>query len=409
MRAIIIAVGDELLSGAAIDTNSAYLSEQLAARGIAAVAHWTVGDDEQAVADAVARAAGSAEIVVVTGGLGPTADDLTRQGLARASGAELVLDEKSLAQIENFFRIRGRQMQPINRIQAMIPAGAEALQNTSGTAPGIASRLGNARVFVLPGVPHEMKTMFEAQVAPQLPQLTGVIVSRAIHTFGLGESDVAAKIADLMVRDANPLIGVTVEAGLVTVRMASRAESSQAARRQADAVAGEIKKRLGQVVIGEDDATLAWAVGELLRRRGQRLATSESCTGGLVGQLITSVPGSSDYYVGGVVAYADEVKHDSLGVDRQLIAARGAVSEEVAAAMARGCRVKFRSDWAIGVTGIAGPRGGTDEKPVGLVYVAIAGPAGVQVYRQIFPGTREVVRMRTALAAINYLRLALLG
>ena len=409
MKAIIIAVGDELISGATLDTNSACLAAELARRGIAAKAHWTIGDDEDAIADAIARAASSAELVIVSGGLGPTADDLTRQGLARAAGAELVLNEKCLARIEDFFRVRGRQMQPSNRIQAMIPAGAEPLENATGTAPGMAVKVGGARVFVLPGVPNEMKTMFETQVAPRLPQLGHVILSRAIHTFGLGESEISSKIADLMRRDANPLAGTTVAAGLVTVRITSSAESDKDAQGLAEAVAREIKKRLGRQVVGEGDATMASVVGGLLRNRKEHLATAESCTGGLVGQLITSVPGSSDYYLGGVVAYANQVKQDSLGVGKELIAARGAVSEQVAAAMAEGCRERFRSDWALSVTGIAGPDGGTDEKPVGLVYIGLAGPSGTRVHKHIFPGDRETIRLRTALAALNYLRLAMLG
>jgi len=251
--------------------------------------------------------------------------------------------------------------------------------------------------------------MFETQVAPRLPRLGHVILSRAIHTFGLGESEISSKIADLMRRDANPLAGTTVAAGLVTVRITSSAESDKDAQGLAEAVAREIKKRLGRQVVGEGDATMASVVGGLLRNRKEHLATAESCTGGLVGQLITSVPGSSDYYLGGVVAYANQVKQDSLGVGKELIAARGAVSEQVAAAMAEGCRERFRSDWALSVTGIAGPDGGTDEKPVGLVYIGLAGPSGTRVHKHIFPGDRETIRLRTALAALNYLRLAMLG
>ncbi|MHC4981983.1 MAG: competence/damage-inducible protein A [Planctomycetota bacterium] len=407
MKAIIIAVGDELISGVTVDTNSAYLAEQLAKRGIATEAHWTIGDDEEAIAEAIKRAASCAGLVVMTGGLGPTKDDLTRQGLAKAVDAQLTLDEASLARIEDFFRIRGRHMQPSNRIQAMIPAGAEALANSRGTAPGIAAGLGNTRIFVLPGVPHEMKAMFERRLLPRLPEQEAVISTRTVQTFGLGESDIASQIADLMDRKNNVSVGITVSAGLVSLRVTARARSARAGRRRLESVVRQIKDRLGKLVVAEDEATMASVVGELLRKRGEHLATAESCTGGLVGQLISSVPGSSDYYLGGVVAYANEVKRDSLGVDEKLLAAYGAVSEQVAAAMAEGCRERFASDWAVSVTGIAGPSGGTAEKPVGLVYVGVSGTGDTEVHEHILPGDRQTVRLRTALAALNYLRLAL--
>jgi nicotinamide-nucleotide amidase len=409
MRAIIIAVGDELISGASLDTNSQYLARQLAGQGIVTESHWVVGDDETAVADAVTRAGAAADVVIVTGGLGPTADDLTRQALAKALGSELVLDDRCLATIENFFYSRARKMQPSNRIQAMIPAGAEPMENATGTAPGIAARIGSARVFVLPGVPHEMKTMFEAQVVHRLPRREQFIAGRTIHTFGAGESEVASVIADLMRRDANPSVGTTVDAGLVSVRIGSRAKTSQDAQRQVEDTSMEIKRRLGKLVIGENDATMASVVGGLLRARKERLATAESCTGGLIGQLVTSVPGSSDYYLGGIVGYANQAKVDLLGVDEELIADHGAVSEKAAAAMAEGCRARFRSDWAVSTTGIAGPGGGTESKPAGLVYVGLSGPPGSEVYRYVFPGDRATVRLRTALAALNHLRLSLLG
>ena len=409
MKAIILGIGNELTSGQTIDTNSAYLARRLVARGIETVAHHTLGDERSAVAEALADAAERAELVLVTGGLGPTADDVTRHGLADALGAELVLHEPSLRRLEAFFRRRGRTMVPANRIQVMFPAGSEPIDNRCGTAPGIAARLGTSQVYVLPGVPHEMRAMFDEQIAPRLPAAKVAIAERTLHTFGTGESDVAARIADLMRRGANPTVGTTVRAGLISIRVSAVGRSAERAGELADGVLDEIRRRLGDGVVGADDATMASVVGELLRQAGQRLATAESCTGGLVGAMVTDVPGSSDYYLGGVVAYANAVKQDALGVPEALLRDHGAVSEPVARAMAAGARERFGADWAVALTGIAGPGGGSDDKPVGLVYIALASPAGVDVHRHVFPGDRVIIRLRAATAALNYLRLALRG
>jgi len=407
MSAIVLAVGDELTAGQTVDTNSAYLSRRLRELGIATSAHVTVGDDRAAVAAALGDAAGRAELVIVTGGLGPTADDITRDGLADAMGVALAPHEPSLRRIEEFFRLRGRQMVAANRVQAMLPGGAEAMDNCCGTAPGIAARLGGAAVFVLPGVPHEMREMFERHVAPRLPAAPGTIACRTLHAFGAGESDIGAKIADLMRRGANPAVGTTVCAGVISVRIAARAADAAEAARLADAAAAEVRRRLGELLFAQDDDTLAAAAGTLLRARGQTLATAESCTGGAIGELVTAVAGASDYYLGGVVSYANAAKRDLLGVSEELLVENGAVSEPVAAAMAEGCRRRFGADWALAVTGIAGPAGGSAEKPVGLVYIALSGAEGTQVQRHVFPGDRATVRSRSAMAALNMLRLAL--
>lgn len=411
MRAIVIAIGHELTSGQVLDTNSPYLAGLLAERGIETIAHWVLPDDRRAIAEAFSRAAGLAEFIIVTGGLGPTADDLTRQGLTDALGADLVLDEPSLVRLEDFFRSRGRTMVPANRIQAMFPAGSRPIENPHGTAPGIAARLGQAAVYIMPGVPYEMKWMFENRVLPDLPSRGGAIIHRMVHAFGTGESDIGSRIEDLMRRGANPTVGTTVSAGLITVRVTARGADRTEAESLAAAAVAEVRRRLGGLVVGEGDQALASAVGETLRARGQTLATAESCTGGLVGQMITEVPGSSDYYLGGIVGYANRVKQDHLGVPGEMLSRHGAVSDAVAGAMAEGCRQRFDSDWAIAITGIAGPGGGTPDKPVGLVFTAVcgaAGAAGAEVNRHLFLGDRPTVRMRAALAALNQLRLSLL-
>jgi len=408
MNAIILAIGEELVSGQTVDTNSAYLSLRLGALGIRTVAHRTVGDDRTAIAEAFRVAAAEADVVLATGGLGPTADDLSRHGLADAMGAELVTDPASLEAIEAFFRRRGRQMTATNRVQAMVPVGAEPIENPMGTAPGIAARLGDAKVFVMPGVPVEMEVMFDRSVAGRLGRRNGVILHRVLHTFGAGESDLAGRIGDLMARDANPLVGTTASAGMVSIRITARGDDGQSAGRLADEVGDELRRRLGHLVIGAGDESMASAVGGLLVAAGQSLATAESCTGGLIGQMLTASSGASDYYRGGVVAYANAVKCDVLGVGEDLLAEHGAVSEPVAAAMAEGCRDRCEADWALSVTGIAGPTGATESKPVGLVYIGVAGPDGTVVHGHHLPGSRELIRHRAAMAALNHIRLALL-
>ena len=409
MNAIIISIGDELISGRTVDTNSAYLAGRLGEFGIFTLSHHTVGDEVDAVASAIRLAAARARIVLVTGGLGPTADDLTRQGLAMAMNSELVLNETCLAEIEEFFRRRGRRMVSANRIQAMIPVGGQAIPNRVGTAPGLPAKLGEAVIFVMPGVPQEMREMFDAFVLPRLPKSPGRIVQRLVHTCGMGESDVGEKISDLMqARGGNVIIGTTVATGMVSVRVTARDKDEQTARQQADRATDEIRNRLGTLVVGTDCDTIEPVVGRLLRQRGQTLATAESCTGGLLGKMITSVSGASEYYFGGVVCYADQIKGDMLGVTADTLINHGAVSEQVAVEMARGCRRRFASDWAVSLTGIAGPTGGSEEKPVGLVYIALAGPEAQEVYRHVLPGVRQQIRQRATIAAMNHLRLAMM-
>lgn len=410
MNAVILSIGDELINGQTVDTNSAYLSRELASRGIATLAHCTIGDDRGLIAQAIRSACELTNLVLVTGGLGPTEDDLTRQALADTLGVELRLDEKCLAVLEEFFRRRGRTMVAANQIQAMIPGGVEVLENKVGTAAGMAARVGTAQVYLVPGVPFEMKWIFENVIAARLPAQQGLITHRVIHTFGAGESDVGAKIADLMERGANPTVGTTVAAGLVSIRVVTRAADAAEVNALSQPVIDELKLRLGHIVLGEEDQTMALVLGELLRRAGQTVATAESCTGGMIGQMITAVPGSSDYYLGGVIAYDNRIKEELLGVPKELLARHGAVSEPVALAMAAGCLKHFGSDWAISITGVAGPGGGTDEKPVGLVYVALAGKTVAPIaVRTLFPGQRDMIRLRSSLAAMDLLRTRLLN
>ncbi len=410
MNCVILSVGDELITGKTVDTNSAWLAGCMVELGVEPLAHQTVGDDVDAVADAIVRSAGRAEAVLVSGGLGPTADDLTRQGRVKAmGGAELVLDEPSLEAIAEFFRRRGREMAAANRIQAMFPAGSTVLANAVGTAPGMAARVGASDVFVMPGVPHEMKWMFEHEVRPRLKLPRRTIRTHIVHTFGRGESDVGQMIADLMTRGQSTTVGTTVCSGMVSVRLIIRSDSAERAQAEQERLVAELRRRLGDLVVGEGEDTMASVVGRLLRQKGQTLATAESCTGGLLGSLLTAVPGSSEYYLGGAVSYANAAKQALLGVPAELLERHGAVSDPVAAAMAERCRRRLAADWALAVTGIAGPGGGSEDKPVGLVYTALAGPPGTTVTRHLFPGNREHIRERSAMAALNELRLAMRG
>lgn len=411
IRAIVVAVGTELTSGQTADTNSSYLARRLAELGIVTVAHYVADDHLDRIADILTEAARQAEVVVVSGGLGPTADDVTRQALARAMGVELDLHQPSLTYIEGFFRQRNRPMHDTNRIQAMIPHGAEALHNPVGTAPGIYARLGEAQVFIVPGVPSEMRRMTEEHILPRLMPLAGqsCLVFRLVHTFGGGESDIAAKIADLMGRESNPLVGTTVAAGLVSVRIIARAAGREQARQMAEQMVQVVRGRLGEYAFGADEETLSSVVGQLLRLGRATLSVAESCTGGLLGELISAESGASDYFIGGVISYANRIKQSQLGVPEDLLAQHGAVSEPVAQTMATGVRERFCTDYAISITGVAGPTGGSPEKPVGLVYTALASPTGVRVQRNVLPGDRHMVRLRASLTALNMLRLDLLA
>lgn len=413
MKAFVLSIGNELTLGETVDTNSAWLARRLAEIGVLTVAHVTVADEREAIRRALAEATARAEVVLVTGGLGPTEDDLTRFALADLLGTALERDEASVAQIESFFRKRGRPMPEANVVQAMIPGGATAIANTCGTAPGIRTRYGDADIFIMPGVPREMQVMYERDVLPALRPSTGkaVIARRILWCYGAGESDIGTRIANLMQRGRNPTVGTTAQQTIIGVRIHAQGHSPEKADALLDADASEVRRRLGDLVFGQDDDTLADAVGRLLIERGRTVATAESCTGGLIAKALTDVAGSSAYFRQGVVTYANEAKIELLGVTEELIAGHGAVSAPVAEAMARGCRERAGTDYVLSVTGIAGPSGGTADKPVGLVYIGLADESGCQVTEHRLGDflTREEVRDRTMKVALNRLRLRLMN
>jgi len=417
MKAIILSIGDELVLGQTVDTNSAWISQQLATVGCAVAAHLTVGDDQKAIEQAMLESVGRCDVLIVSGGIGPTEDDLTRQALAAVMNVPLELSEPWLMRLKEYFAKLGRPMPDTNSVQAMIPRGATLIENEKGTAAGIDATYKSGdqkticRVFVMPGVPKEMKAMFEHDVLPHVRESSGgaVILSRTLHTFGMGESAVAEKLGSLMMRQKNPSVGTTVSAGIVSLRINARFDSREQAANELEKTVATCQAALGDLIFGADEQNMQEQVGAMLRQRGEWVAVAESCTGGWLAKMLTDASGSSRYFSFGWVTYGNDAKQKLLDVSPALLNQHGAVSEEVVTAMARSALRHSAADYALAISGIAGPEGGTAEKPVGTVCIALASDPHTVARTFRFPGDRDFIRDRSAKMALTMLRFEMLG
>jgi nicotinamide-nucleotide amidase len=406
LTAEIIAIGSELLTPNRSDTNSLWLTERLNSVGIDVKLKTIVGDDESRLEETIRDAVKRSNIIVATGGLGPTEDDITRKVFARVLGRPLVLNEAVLTGLRNWFASRGYKMAPNNERQALVPQGAEVLANPNGTAPGLMIREDSKYLFILPGPPREMKPMFDNFAMPLLSEASqGIrIHKRLLKTTGLGESAVDDMIAPIYTKYENPTTTILFTPGEIEIHLTATADSDQKAEALLDELSLKIEEKMDKYLFSADGKSMEEVVAVRLKLKGYTIATAESCTGGLLAKRLTDVPGSSDYFLSGVVSYANDAKVDLVGVAPQLIEKYGAVSAEVAEAMAIGIKHRAGTNLGVGITGVAGPGGGSAEKPVGLVYIALADDAQVEHKRWLFPGDRERVRYYSSEAALDMIR-----
>ena len=414
MQAVILSTGDEVRSGAVVDSNAAFIAEMLEANGISVNRHICVGDDIKIIAETLKEIATRSEIAIVTGGLGPTEDDVTAEAAACAAGVELVETPAALAQVEHFFKSRGLAMSPANRKQALIPEGATVLENPNGSAPGFRMSAEGCVMYFLPGVPREMKPMLRRHVMNDLNK--GLPSDHQTHrvdvisTFGLPESVVGEKLRDLLLDGQRFRIGLRVRFPEIHVRIYSHDDQPDRLDVSVGNLKAAIRERLGKRVLSEQGDGLPTVVGEMLLSKKKTLSLAESCTGGLMGKQVTDVPGSSGFFLLSAVTYANEAKMAILGVRPETLARKGAVHEATAREMAEGARRVSGADYALSTTGIAGPDGGTDDKPVGTVCIGLAAPEGTLTFRYVFPfGDRDLNRRIFAAMAFDRLRQYLLG
>lgn len=407
MNAELLSVGTELLLGEILNTNAQYLSTELAKLGISVYYQTTVGDNPARLTNAVKLALERSDMVILTGGLGPTADDLTKETVAEYFGLRLIRDERSEQRIKDYFKRIQATTVPSNFKQADMPEGCIILDNNNGTAPGgIIEKDGKIAVF-LPGPPFEMKAMYEESVYPYLREkCPEQLYSREIQTFGIGESRLEDMLMPIMANQTDPTIAPYAKESGVMLRLTTMAKTQEEADYRFNPVEAEIERIAGDIIFGYGDEQLQDAVYKLLKEKNLKIATAESCTGGMLGEYLTSVPGISDFYEMGAVTYSNDVKEKLLGVSHDTLLKYGAVSEQTAMEMASGILKASGADIGIGITGIAGPGGGTDKKPVGLVYVGLADSKGTVTFKELhLTGNRERVRRITVKNALNMVRL----
>ena len=418
MQTEIINIGDELLIGQVINTNASWMSEQLNLAGFPVHQVTIIPDDPQHILDALKESGQRSELVLLTGGLGPTKDDLTKDTLCKYFRTKLVFDPVTFQTIEKFFKARGFNVTVLNRKQAEIPENCIAIPNANGTAPGMwfeqeVPGAEKKHVFVsMPGVPFEMKAMLLNEVIPRLKQYFQpvTVLHHTLLTQGIGESFLSDILEDWETHLPVDLhLAYLPQPGIVRLRLTGQGDDESRLQKQMDEEIAKLKSLIPDYIFGEGNATLEAVVGKLLKEKGSTLATAESCTGGYIAHLVTSIPGSSEYYKGSIIAYSNDIKVKELGVSEKTLLENGAVSEEVVKQMAGNVRIRFDSDYAIAVSGIAGPDGGTKDKPVGLTWIAIAGPSGIQAGKYLFGDNRERNIRRAALQALNLLRKHIIG
>ncbi len=407
MRAEIITIGDEIIYGEILDNNSAYLGERLSGLGIEVVFKTSVGDDIKRIIEAIKLSLERADLVIATGGLGPTNDDVTKKAIVKAFKRNLVFHEGILKKVEEGFKRRGMVMPKINQNQALLPQGAKALANQYGSAPGILIQEGKKLFFALPGVPLEMKSIFEEEISPFLRTKTSrrFTIQKILRTTGIVESAIYDKIEPLLKLKSPVKFGFLPGYSGVDIKLKVTSETEELAQKNILEIEGKLREILNEFIYGTDKQTLEEVVGRLLLDKKKTISVAESCTGGLIGAKFTNIPGSSDYFMDGVITYSNEAKIEILGVPRGIIDRYGAVSEQAAILMAEGVRKLSKTDYGLSATGIAGPAGGTEEKPVGLVYLGFAHENDSFAQRFVFGGDRRAIRERTAQAALNMVRL----
>lgn len=410
MRAEIISIGTELLLGDIVNSNAQFLGQELAALGIEMYYQQVVGDNEERILHAFKEAYNRCDIIITTGGLGPTDDDLTKEMAAKYFNKRLFEDKEALENLQEYFKFRKRKMTTNNLKQALIPEGATAIKNNNGTAPGVIIEENNKIMIILPGPPKEMKPMFEEDIKPYLKSKSdSVIISKMIKILGIGESAVAETVKDLMESQSNPTIAPYAKEIGVILRITAKAENEAAALKLIEPLEIEIKNRLGENVYATEDISIEDVVAKLLIENKYTVSTAESCTGGMIASTLINYPGISEVFMEGAVTYSNEAKHKRLGVKNETLEKYGAVSEETAREMAIGIAKKANTDVSIVTTGIAGPGGGTEEKPVGLVYIGVYVKGKVKVEKHIFKGNRSKVRNQATITALDILRRCLIN